>query len=159
VGVGNVKLGMTMEEVHEAMGMNFVSTKMFNIITDRYMESNFRVDYDKHNIVNFIELINYITDYSQVFYEEVNVFQTKAAELVAYFERYANYNHDLVEAQSGSGYVFEDLGISLWRSRVFSKEFLKESWYKQMAKEEQEAELRFQYFETVSVWSKGYYDQ
>jgi hypothetical protein len=34
-----------------------------------------------------------------------------------------------------------------------------EPWFLQMSQEQKEDELRFQFFESVSVWSKGYYKE
>jgi len=156
VGIGKIKLGMSRDEVHKLMGTDLSRIKNGNIVCDTYFDSCFRIEYD-NNIVNFIEIVNSITKYYHVVFEEVDIFNTTAKNLVSYAQQFSKYL-DTPSAQAGFMYIFEDIGMSLYRSNVFKEETMNEPWFLQMNKEQKEDELRWQYFESVSIWSKGYYD-
>ncbi|WP_347488541.1 hypothetical protein ABDB91_15195 [Desulfoscipio sp. XC116] len=158
IGIGKVKLGMSRKAVHEIMGMNFESLKRDNILIDLYYESCFQVNYNKEGVVNFIEIADGIIDNFKVVFKDIEIFKTKANDLVSYFEKISKYNKDDPDAVLGFMYIFEDIGVSLWRPNVFKEEILHEPWFQQLEQEDKEYELKFQYFESVSIWSKGYYD-
>ncbi|MDF2941611.1 MAG: hypothetical protein K0S01_469 [Herbinix sp.] len=155
VGIGEVKLGMHRDEVHELVGTNDTNIKTDSIVRGCYYDFCFQIEYDSNNIVNFIEIINNPT-YNVVF-EGVDVFKTKAEKLVSYVEQFSKYL-ETPSAQLGSMYIFEDIGISLYRSIVCKEETMKEPWFLQLSQEQKEDELRFLYFETIAIWCKGYYD-
>lgn len=158
-GIGNVRLGMNREEVLEAIGMCFYSTYDKHNLCDEYFNYNLRVYYNDKGIVNFIEDLYYISKYVQVIFEGIDVFKTKADELVSFIEKNCDkYNRNDSDSQFGYGYIFENIGLSLWRSNVFKEETMHEEWFQKLGPEEKEEELRFQYFEKVSVFGKGYYD-
>jgi hypothetical protein len=155
VGIGKVKLGMHRDEVHELVGTNYTNIKTGSIVRDYYCNFCFQIEYDSNNIVNFIEIVNSST-YNVVF-EGVDVFKTKAEELVSYVEQFSKYLKT-PSAQLGYIYIFEDIRISLYRSIVCKEETMKEPWFLQLSQEQKEDELRFLYFETIAIWCKGYYD-
>jgi hypothetical protein len=154
VGIGEVKLGMRSQEVHEVMGNDFIKLKTGNIDRDCYYNLSFQIHYD-NNIVNYIEVAN-STAYS-VMYENIDIFKIKANEFILYLNK-SSKHLNTPSAQLGYMYVFEDLGISLSRSNVFNEETLKEQWFQHLSQEQQNEEFKFLYFESVSLWSKGYYN-
>ena len=155
VGIGKITLGMSRDEVHELMGTNFTHMKTDKIVHDYYYNFCLQIQYDNNNIVNYIEIINSSTYH--VVLEEVDVFKTKAENLISYIEQFSKYLKT-PSAQLGYMYIFEDIGISLYRSNVFKEETMKDAWFLQMNQEQKDDELRFQYFESIAIWSKGYYD-
>lgn len=158
VGIGKVKLGMTREEVHRVMGNNYFSFTRNAVNIDAYYSSCFQINYDKNYVVEFIEMANGIAGHFQVVFEEVDVFKTKAEALVAYVEKFAGYDKDSAESKSGYSYIFKDIGLSLWRPRVFKEEFLQESWFQELKQEIKEDEMKYWYFEAVGLGRKGYWD-
>lgn len=133
---------MSRDGVHELIGTNFTHMKPDKIVRDCYYNFCFQIQYDNNNIVNYIEIVNSSTYH--VVLEGVDVFKTKAENLISYVEQFSKYLNT-PSAQMGFMYIFEDIGISLYRSNVFKEETMKEPWLLQMNQEQKEDELRFQY--------------
>ncbi len=55
-------------------------------------------------------------------------------------------------------YIFEDIGMSLYRSNVFREDAMTETWFQSLSQEQKDDELKYLYFESVSIFSRGYYD-
>jgi len=159
IGIGNVKLGMNMQEVHEAMGTDLYNGNYECNSYDEYFNYNLRVYYNDENIVNFIEAISCISNYVQLMFEGVDVFKTKADELISFIEEnYDKYDRNNPESEFGYGYIFENVGLSFWRPNVFKEEDMKEEWFQELGTEQKEDEFKYLFFETAAVFSKGYYD-
>lgn len=158
VGIGDIKLGMKRTEVRHIMNRDFISSQKNNVLIDAYYDYCFHVHYNKQNRVDFIELANAITNNYQVFFKDISIFNTKSQDLVSYLEDFSNYNKDSMDAQLGYMYIFDDIGLTLWRSNVFKEDILNEAWFHELAQEEKNYLLKQQYFESVSMWTRGYYD-
>ncbi len=50
------------------------------------------------------------------------------------------------ETDGETQYIFANIGLSLWRPSVFTEETMKEDWFKEMSKENQEQEMRYFFF-------------
>ena len=61
-------------------------------------------------------------------------------------------------AKMGCSYIFENIGISFYRSNVFESESENEIWFQQLSHDQREDTLKYQYFESIAVWEKGCYD-
>ena len=48
------------------------------------------------------------------------------------------------------------MGLSLWRQNVFKKEYLDEIWFQNYSMELQEDEMKYWYFQSVSIAVDGY---
>ncbi len=155
IGIGNLELGMSREQIHELLGSQCHTEIKDGIMCDYYLNMLIQICYDDNLSVNFIE-ISCSTECS-VFYKETDIFKTKAEDLIQYLNKEAEYLNTC-EARNGYGYIYEDLGLSLYRSQVMNEKTMKEQWFLELSQEQKEDELRFLNFEAVAVWSKGYYD-
>lgn len=152
--IGNISLGMSRDMVHEILGNKYFEMFREGVLSDSYDDILLKVCYEK-DIVNFIEISN--DSGTNVFYDNINIFQTKADDLVAYLKQYSDYL-DTSDAEWGFAYIFEELGISLYRTGVTKEESINEPWFQELSDENKEYELRYLYFEAVAVFGEGYYD-
>ncbi|MFB5267816.1 hypothetical protein ACE41H_13630 [Paenibacillus enshidis] len=74
-----------------------------------------------------------------------NVFKTKAIELVDSIDK--DFPYDRTDREDGYIYYFPQLGLSLWRSGIFTDEMKDETWFKELSKENQEDEMKYEYFQ------------
>jgi len=149
IGIGDIKLGMSKYEFEECI--EAYTVKYQNKAHDPdYFNYVFRVEYDTSGKIIFIEIPSGMitTEFNCVF-SGINVFNIKAEELVETIDRIAEYDRD--QSELGYTYFFPELGLSLWRSRVFKAGDEEEEWFKELCAENQEDELRFLYFESVSI--------
>lgn len=154
VAIDNIELGMTRDTVHKIMGNKYFEMVRDSVLSDSYDDILLKICYE-NEIVNFIEISS--NPGISVFYKETDIFQTKAENLIAYLKQYGDYL-DTSEAQWGNSYIFEELGIALYRTAVFKEESINEPWFQELSPEHKEDELRFLYFEAVAVFGEGYYD-
>lgn len=154
VGIGNIQLGMTRERVHELLGDKYSMERRDDIVYDFYSDSYMQICYENNN-VNFIELYNNCE--FKVLLDNVEIFKTNADELILYLSKLDDFLNTN-EAKTGYMFIYENLGVSLYRSRVCNKKIIEEQWFIQLSQEEKEDELKYLYFESVAIWSKGYYD-
>jgi hypothetical protein len=158
IGIDGIKLGMTRDEVHEVIGKDYLSFNRGNSNIDAYYSGCLQVNYDAYYEVNFFEIASGICMYFDVFLNDVNVFETKAEELVKYIERFAEYGRDDWEVKLGHSYVFKGIGLSLWRSRVFRDEVVQEEWFKKLSQEQKDDEMKYRFFESVGIAVNGYWN-
>ncbi|MFC4775902.1 hypothetical protein ACFO9Q_03805 [Paenibacillus sp. GCM10023252] len=125
VGIGPLKLGMSRGEAQEVFSHN--STLEF------YAS---HMEYDSDDKLIGMEISNPYGPSSLVLlYNGVDVFKTKAEALVSVIEEAAPYIRD-GSSESGYGYIFRELQMSVWRP-VVDEEHLT--------------------FATVAIASPGYY--
>lgn len=154
VSIGKIGLGMSRDIVHDIMGNNYIAMKRDKAEYDCYYDFCYQIQYD-NNIVNYIEIAN--NSKFEVVYEGQNIFTTKAEELISFIEQFSKYLNTQ-SAQVGSTYIFEDIGLSLYRSNVFKEETMGETWFQKLSQEQKDDEKKYLYFESVSIFSRGYYD-
>lgn len=157
LGINNVYLGMNRNEVHNVKGNEYyVHYNEYSLI-EAYDDTLLSVHYNESERAFFIEQSNLYSDYYCVLFEDIDVFKTKAEDLIKYLEKFADYDKN-DDARLGFQYIFKDLGISLWRPNVFREEILNESWFQNYSEEQKQDELNYQYFQTVAVWTEEYYN-
>jgi hypothetical protein len=139
VGVGPVRLGMSREEVLRAMVepsrpyRRSYSDSDHEI--DAFHDNSFQVFYGgAAPEAEYIELSRGST--SQPFYRDLDVFATRADEVVAYILQDAPYDED--DWELGYTYIFPELQLSLWRPIVDEPEG--------------------SFFPSIGIGRKGYYD-
>ena len=141
VGVGPVLLGMSRDEVRQAM---MEQPKPFRKTKDRYEadafhQSAFQVFYDgEQPTVEYIELSG--GSIVRAFFRELDVFATPADEVVAHISRIAAF--DETERELPYSYIFRGLQLSLWRPTL----------------PESATDTDGRYFSTIGIGRKGYYD-
>ncbi|OWA36588.1 hypothetical protein B9G55_00435 [Saccharibacillus sp. O16] len=91
-------------------------------------------------------------------YAGMDLFRTPAEELIARLDALSPYRRD-EDAELGFRYLFPELGMLLWRSRIMREEDREADWYKEMPPENQEDELRFRFFETAAVFTPAWLEQ
>jgi hypothetical protein len=139
-GVGPVRLGMSRDEARSAMALpvqSFKKTESSTALTDAYLDSCFQVFFDNEERVEYVELSHcksFIT-----LYNGINVFATKAEDLIEFISKTAPY--DANRRELGYSYVFPALELSVWRST--------------MPEDGEDEEGRF--FMTIGVGKSGYY--
>ncbi|MDN4600737.1 hypothetical protein P5G61_05830 [Paenibacillus sp. F6_3S_P_1C] len=148
IGIGKLKLGMNKSEVDEVI-QYYVNeyekgTSYFN-----FFENAFKVEYDSSGKVKFIEIVSEFKNFFNCTCHNLDVFNTKANELVQNLNRISEYEE---ETNGETQYIFTNIGLSLWRSSVFTEETMQEDWFKEMCTENQEEEMRYFYFQTVAVY-------
>jgi hypothetical protein len=137
VGIGTIKLGMAKSEVdchiNEYVQKYEKGTSYFN-----FFKNAFKIEYDKNEKVKFIEIISAMNIFLSCQCHDIDVFSTKADELIPKLNQISEHEDTNDEFQ----FVFTNIGLSLWRSSVF----------KEMDEEDQEEEKKFMYFQTVAVY-------
>lgn len=148
-GIGKLKLGTTKTEVDEVIKYY---TKNYEEGTNYFdfFENAFKVEYDHSGKVKFIEIVSEFKNFFDCICHDIDVFNTKANELVRNLNRISKHEK---ETNGETQYIFASIGLSLWRSSVFTEETMQEDWFKEMCEENQEEEMRYFYFQTVAVYS------
>ena len=158
--IGKLHLGMNEKECSEVL--ESYRKEHLKGLWNYSLNHVFRIDYDQEGKISFIEMVTgYEPELLQVRIhlpeQTVDAFHTKAKLLIPMIDKVSPY--DRSEEDNGFAYYFKELGLALWRGNVFEEEQMEEAWYKEMCAENQQDELRFMYFETVSVMVPGYYNQ
>lgn len=157
--IGNLRLGMSEAECSEVLEVyrkEYIKGRWHYSINDALT----CIDFDEQGNISFIEMVTgYDPQLLQVLIhlpeQKVDAFHTKANTLIPIIDEVSPY--DRSEESPGFAYYFKELGLALWRGNVFEEEQMNEAWYQEMCVENQQDELRFLYFETVSVMTPGYY--
>lgn len=153
-GIGKLQLGMTKCEVEECL--EFYTDK-YEITQEQNPErfhmkgikAFFQTEYDCEGKVAFIQVSSAIKDVLTCVFQDVDVFNTKAEELVEKIDRISNYDRDHPEL--GWTYEYPELGLTFWRPNILMETDMEEDWFKEMLPEIQEDEKRNLYFECVSI--------
>ncbi len=135
-GIGEVKLGMSREEVRQIMGPNPDTSGARNQV-DNYHGGGFQIFYSKEGTVEFVELLRDSGFEAEA--KGINVFEKSAQEVLDVICSYSDFNQDDLEV--GYSYVFPDIELSLWRPHIPEND------------EDQEGKC----FSTVGIGVSGYY--
>ncbi|MFD1887628.1 hypothetical protein [Paenibacillus wenxiniae] len=149
-GINEIKLGMTEIEI-------MATIENACLAANEVVFS--RLEYDSHHTLHYIEISNPFGDYDlQLRYKGIDLFQTKADDLIMLLNQQASYIED-DEAEMGTQFVFKQLGLALWRPDVITEEIVhSKEFLTELSVENQEYEKRNFYFATVSLFSPSYYD-
>lgn len=136
--IGDIKLGMHRDTAEE-MKSKFPDSVFINM------------ECDEREIVHFIEIAS--SDMHSYVLEGLNIdpFKTKAKDLIRSIEQFDSFEQNDL-SRLGFSYRFPKLGLAFWRTGVLDEADLQESGFKEMSAEHQEDELRYLYFESVSVF-------
>ncbi|MDP4099143.1 hypothetical protein OIN60_20700 [Paenibacillus sp. P96] len=110
----------------------------------------YKNEYDEDGLVNYIQIGYGTKDEYNCQYNGIDLFNTKADDLVALLDKISPY--DRSHSELGYTYAFPELGLTLWRSSIFTEEMRNEEWFKEMSKENQEDEMKYLYFESIAVF-------
>ena len=135
-----VKLNSSRIEVHNTIG---IPTRIIEN-TDHYQNEDlmFSIDYDENNCVEYISISNPLSNKFKVLYNNYNIFENTAEELIKKIESETIFRYDRDDPEMEYSYIFNDLELSFWRSTL----------------PESEDDNDGKFFETVGIGVKGYYD-
>lgn len=141
--IGELKLGMTEEEIKRVTA-NSPLYYQFEFLNGKavFIELS-------ESVPNTIDLV--------CTYQGVDLFHTPAEKIITQLDETSSYYRERL-AQMGFRYAFREIGLLLWRSRVLTEQNKQEDWFKEMSLENQQDEMRFQYFETVGVFTPEWPD-
>ncbi len=150
IGINNIKLGMTEIEMMKDI-------ESARITSNQALFS--RLEYDSHHKLHYIEVSNPFDEFDlQLLYNAVDLFKTKADDIIELLNKDASYVQD-DEAEIGTSFIFKELGLVLWRPGVMTEQLLhSREFLTELSVENQEYEKRNFYFTTVSLFSPLYYD-
>ncbi|WP_026475766.1 hypothetical protein [Alkaliphilus transvaalensis] len=152
-GIGTISLGMSPSEVEQCI--KDYSNKYLELGFDqKFFKHVFQIDYSSENKVNFIQIISDIKNIFNCVFKDIDIFNTKAEILIKQIEQISPYDSNHWEL--GYTYAFPKLGLYLWRPSIFKEADKNEDWYKALSLENQEEELKYLYFQTVSIESNDY---
>lgn len=146
--IGMIRLGMSRDDV-EACIQVYARKYHKEYHIRNYFKSAFKIEYDTNETVDFIEISSSLKEEFNCLFYNIDVFNTKADDLVNLIDRISAYDRN--HSELGYTYFFPDLGLSLWRPIVLKEENLEEDWFKEMSPENQVDEMRHLYFEAVSI--------
>lgn len=125
--------------------------------------NNVRVDFDKNNHVEFIELLGgFNTEIKAVIYG-VDIFKTKSDELVGILKK---YNDGAIEdSENGYCYAFKNISVGIWRESTpeslaeFIEEMRNDESVDEMIVEEKikEEMVKANYWATLGIGVQNYY--
>lgn len=81
----------------------------------------------------------------------MDCFQTTAEDLVEKLKSYGPFSCDCEDVQLGTEYLFDKIGVRLWRERAFHPKLLSDPVYVEKMKAVLEDEYQYQYFAIVAV--------
>jgi hypothetical protein len=135
-GVGEIKLGMTRQEVLDLM-KSVPETSGSRMQVESYLGGGLQVFYGKDDQVEFIELLRSTGISAKT--KGIDVFGEPAKVVLSQIAEFSEYNQD--DPEVGYSYVFPDLELSLWRPNI----------------PENEEEEDGKYFSTIGIGIPGYY--
>ncbi|WCF07550.1 hypothetical protein NDS46_25105 [Paenibacillus thiaminolyticus] len=156
-GIGTIKLGMSRDEVEECIRQYASRYECRDDISFDF-SSYFMPEYDSNDRLIALQMINDVKEHAHCLCHGIHVFRTKADDLVEALDRMSPYSRTW-DASAGFCYLFADIGLTLYRSRVFTEKDLEEEWFLAQSLDAQEDDKRFFYFETVSVCELSYYER
>lgn len=152
--IGTVKLGMTRDEVNWCI-QKYI--REYNDEEQRHFESYIIPEYDENEKLIALQVVRDLKKYANFICYEIDVFNTKAEDLIEMMDKITPYLRTS-EPDLGSIFDFTEVGLSFYRSNVFTEKEMEEDWFKLKSPEEQEDDMKYLYFETVMVCGLDYYD-
>jgi hypothetical protein len=147
-GIREIKLGMTKEEVNECIERYTAKYQKPNYMKN-YFKTSFKVKYDSEGKVKFIEIPSELKDDFQCLFMNIDIFNTKADELVRLIDEISPYDRSNTELDTC--FTFPALGLKLWRPDVLKEEDLEKEWFKELKPSIQEDTMKNLYFSSVSI--------
>ncbi len=145
---GQIKLGLTKQEVYEKIGK---PTDSFPE-KDCYQSNDifFSVSYDQNDKVEYIEYSKTGNKDFSIRIHDIDIFWTPADQLINHVKSVTKCDFDSEDFEIPYSYIFPDLELSFWRPTIPSDY------------EENEVEDEYEngkYFRTIGIGIKGYYSE
>lgn len=165
VGLGSLKLGMSSEQILDAIKSEMDD---LNVICNRDIQVSEDKEDDgytlRYIIGSFFFMVRYRNDIAieisvdrelgkgmNIVLYDVNVFNTPVEDLVNYLKRFDECIHDTEDEQLSTNYEFNGIGICLWREEPFHEKLLLDQAYVEKMSLVIEEMYRYLYFDTVTV--------
>lgn len=159
IGAGDIKLGMTRNEIRSILGTPDYSSENSKLdygdITipvpakDGYYGNELQIAFDANNRANFLEFTGRGAKHTQVYLNGIDVFKVPAPKLIQEIKASTNVNFDKEEKEIPYSYVFPEIDLALWRQVTpQSDEEIEDIPDSDDGK----------YFWTIAIGIKGYYD-
>ncbi|CAH8772974.1 hypothetical protein [Paenibacillus dendritiformis] len=155
--IGTIKLGMSRDEVEECIRQYASRYECRDDISFDF-SSYFMPEYDSNDRLIALQMTSDVKEHAHCLCHGFHVFRTKADDLVEALDKISPYSRTW-DASAGFCYLFTEMGLTLYRSRVFTEKDLEEEWFLAQSLDAQEDDRRFFYFETVSVCEWSYYER
>ena len=164
IGIGQLKLGMTSDELEnallqmkkqwsnssdEAMQMErCAETGDPNLITGRYMDNDsfFLVQY-RNGKATEIGIQRELSKVASIKLFGLDMFNTTAECIIDSIMKKDNVICNEKDLQLGTEYIFPKIGVRLWRERAFHPKLLKDPLYMEEMQAVLEDEYQYQYFQ------------
>ena len=168
IGIGQLKLGMTSDELEnallqmkkqwsnssdEAMQMErCAETGDPILITGRYMDNDsfFLVQY-RNGKATEIGIQRELSKVASIKLFGLDMFNTTAECIIDSLMKKDNVICNEKDLQLGTEYIFPKIGVRLWRERAFHPKLLKDPLYMEEMQTVLEDEYQYQYFQMVTV--------
>lgn len=168
IGIGQLKLGMTSDELETAflrMRRNWaestndsvqiqriMETDDSDLVTGRYADdrSFFLVQYQNGRAIE-ISVHKMLIQALPVKLFGVDVFNLKIEQIIDWLKGTSGFVCDNEDEQLGTEYIFPEIGIRFWRERAFHPKLLENPPYMKEMKDVLEEEYQYQYFELITV--------
>lgn len=164
VGIGPLKLGMSPEQILVTINqLRYQWTrpdKSKILITQdngedvllRYMDhdSFFMVRYKDDQAIE-INIHKQLKELANITLFDINVFETPVEQLVADLKQFSAYTYDSDDEDLSTEYIFQDIGVRLWREHPFHKKLFLDKAYMKEMKLVIDDMFQYLYFEMVGV--------
>lgn len=155
--IGNVKIGMSIDEVVGSMNETPLDFSTNNQKIHGFKDGRIQVHYDSSGFCIFIEVSRDLLEDEPVTLDDFSIFSFPVEKTVVTVAE--KFSIEPIEIEEGTTYIYNPIGISLWRSSIFDQSILNQTWFKELDEDCKREETRTMYFETISIWKTGYYDQ
>tara|TARA_R110001592_G_scaffold341938_2_gene631382 strand:- start:296 stop:805 length:510 start_codon:yes stop_codon:yes gene_type:complete len=160
IGAGDLKFGMSRDEIQQILGTPEHTSKQmimdygdFSIsipAKDGYFKNELQISFDDNNKANFIEFTGKDSEFTEVFLKDIEVFKTPAFELIQKISNSTSSEFDNEDDEIPYSYVFPSIDLAVWRQVIPKQDEQKEE-----ISESDEGK----YFWTIGIGIKGYYEQ
>lgn len=160
-GAGNIKFGMTREEV-ESILIPISKEKYVKELDVSFIQYSSSKAYScieflicfKNNKVCEITLYDGLRECHNipVLLYDIDVFSEKAEDVINKLESYATCICDKEDKDLSTEYVFLSLGAALWREDGFHTKLLSSQAFNEMSPDDQDFKKRNCYFQTMTIF-------
>lgn len=150
--VGEIFLDMKQEDVEKILiGKHSSAGKSDSFYREFYEDHEIFIEYNSSGNVVTIELVDVMTDMYEVYLNGIEVFKTKAEKIVMELEKLDECIVEEPDKDLATEYVFENLGLTFWRSSAFHPKLLNDPEFMDMSESIKEDEMKYWYFESIGV--------
>ncbi|WP_028545256.1 hypothetical protein [Paenibacillus taiwanensis] len=147
--IGTIRLGMTQAEVLECI-QEYKSKYPMGEGNEYYFDQAFKLEYGPDEKVSGITIDRELRHNLNCMCFGINIFTIRAEEVGLIIDQVAKYDRE--KAKHGFLYEYPELGLSFWRSNVFTEADMQKEWFLAKRPEEQADDLLYMYFESVRVY-------